>query len=95
MEMSLTDLPDDLTTLLTDLSQLKVTLLAGASAGNVTLTGIATADSLISVIHNTAGTLADLSSEFTITAADTINNTGGTDTTGDQLLVLWFDAVVA
>ena len=35
--------------------------------------------------------MADLSSEFSITAADTINNTGGTATTGDLLLVFWYD----
>lgn len=64
-------------------------LIAGGSAGNHTVTGIATTDTLVSVIHNTAGTLADLTSEFTISAADTINNSAGTDTTGDQLLVTY------
>jgi len=64
-------------------------LIAGGSAGDHTVTGIATTDTLVSVIHNTAGTLADLTGEFTISAADTINNVGGTDTSSDQLLVTY------
>lgn len=69
----------------------KVALIAGGSAGNHTVTGIATADTLISVIHNTAGALVDLTSEFTISAANTINNAAGTDTSSDQLLVIYQD----
>lgn len=38
-----------------------------------------------------AVTVANLTSEFTITAANTINNTGGTATVGDLLLVSWYD----
>lgn len=77
---------------ITDLkSTLKFSLVAGAAAGNVTITGIAVGDQIISVIHNTAGALADLTAEFSITAADTINNVGGTATDGDQLLVIWAD----
>lgn len=72
-------------------SWLKVTLVAGGSAGNITVTGIAVGDEIVSVIHNTAGTLADLTDEFSITAANTINNAGGTATTSDQLLVIWAD----
>lgn len=72
-------------------SWLKVSLLAGGAAGNITLTGIAVGDEIISVIHNTSGALVDLTSEFSITAANTINNTGGTATTSDQLLVFWAD----
>lgn len=33
----------------------------------------------------------DITSEFTITADNTINNAGGTDTTGNKLLVFWTD----
>jgi hypothetical protein len=70
------------------LSHLKVdrvkTLVDGAAAGDITVTGITTNDRLASVIY-IAATLAnseDLTSEFSITAANTINNTGGTATIG-------------
>jgi hypothetical protein len=36
-------------------------------------------------------TVAVLTEEFTVTAADTINNVGGTVTTGHRLLVIWLD----
>lgn len=74
---------------------LKVTLVAGGAAGNHTVTGIATGDEIAFVGHlSTAAaiaTLADITSEFTVTAADTINNAAGTDTTSDQLMVIWID----
>jgi hypothetical protein len=70
---------------------LKFTLVAGAVAGNVTVTGIAVGDEILHVLHNTIGTLADLTAEFSITAANTINNADGTATDGDQLLVVWAD----
>lgn len=73
-------------------------IVTGGSAGDLTLTGVATGDTLIGVIEiDGAGSdvtdVVDLTSEFSITGADTINNTGGTDTTGSKLLVTWFDAV--
>ena len=65
-------------------------LIAGASAGDHTVTGVASGDHLVGVMHYTAGTsLADLTSEFTISGANTINNDTGTDTSSDQLLVTW------
>lgn len=72
---------------------LKMTVVAGAVAGDVTVTGIATEDHLISVVHLDMGGNAesDLTSEFSITAANTINNTGGTATDSDTLIVLYFD----
>jgi len=74
---------------------LRVTLVAGGAAGDHTVTGIALGDDIVFVGHlSTAAaiaTLADLTSEFSITAADTINNTDGTDTTNDQLMVIWQD----
>lgn len=74
---------------------LKVNLLAGAAAGNITLTGIAVGDELAFVgVFTTAAsiaTLADLTAEFSVTATNTINNTGGTATTNNQLLVMWID----
>lgn len=74
----------------------KVFLAAGAAAGNVTVTGIATGDKLVSVLRLIgAGTdvtdVTDLTSEFSITAANTINNTGGTATSGSKLVVLYLD----
>lgn len=75
---------------------LKVAVIAGGSAGNRTVTGIATADELVSVLHIAgAGTdvtdIEDLTSEFSITAANTINNTGGTSSASGKLLVIYLD----
>jgi hypothetical protein len=62
----------------------------GATAGNVVVSGIEPDDLLESVLQYTDGALvAVLTSEFTISGSDQINNTGGTDTTGDKLLVTW------
>lgn len=74
----------------------KTAVIAGGSAGNRTVTGIQTTDELLCVLHfpgaGTAVTdLEDLTSEFTITAANTINNTGGTASTGGKLLVQYLD----
>jgi hypothetical protein len=76
--------------------QLKTAVVAGAAAGNITVTGIATLDELVSVVHATAGgasdgDFTDITSQFTITAANTINNTGGTATTGNKLIVIYRD----
>lgn len=38
-----------------------------------------------------AGAAVDLTSEFTISAANEIDNTGGTDTSGSQLFITWED----
>jgi Ni,Fe-hydrogenase maturation factor len=74
----------------------KVTLVDGGSAGDHTVTGITTADTILFVglfeTKASIATLADLTDEFTITGADTINNAAGTATTNDQLFVLWHDA---
>lgn len=64
----------------------------GAAAGNVTVTGVATTDSLLFVgvftTKASIATFADLTSEFTITATNTINNTAGTSTANNQLLII-------
>lgn len=75
---------------------LKMAVVAGGAAGNITVTGIATADTLVGVLRMVgAGTdvtdATDLTSEFTITAANTINNAGGTATTGSKLVVFYQD----
>lgn len=76
-------------------SFLKVTLVAGGAAGDHTVTGIASGDEIVFVGQfSTAAAIAtfdDLTSEFSITAADTINNAAGTDTTNDLLQVIWLD----
>lgn len=77
-------------------------IISGGSAGNLTVSGITTDDRLLSVVRfdeaadtgtdatgNKVQAVDNLASEFTITAADTINNTGGTATTGDTLLVTY------
>lgn len=71
-----------------ELGMIRRAHVAGAAAGDMTVTGILLGDKLISVVRiDAAG--ADLVSEFTVTAADTINNTGGTSTAGQTVLVEW------
>ena len=71
-------------------------LISGGAAGNHTVTGIKTDDELFLVLYLAgAGTdvtdVSDLTGEFSISADNTINNTGGTATTGGKLLVLYYD----
>ncbi len=70
------------------------TLVAGGAAGDFTVAGIDVGMTLVSVLYHVGAGLVvtdiqDLTSEFTITAPNTINNAGGTDTTGGKLQVLW------
>lgn len=76
-------------TLVTRLSGVKTIVVAGGAAGALTATGVATADRLVSVIHHDATTPipVDLTSEFTISDTDEIDNTGGTATSADYLVV--------
>jgi hypothetical protein len=73
---------------------LRVTLVAGGAAGNHTVAGIAVGDEIVFVGHFTTAasiaTLGDLTSEF-VAGAGVVTNTGGTDTTNDQLQVIWID----
>lgn len=67
---------------------IRTAVIAGGAAGNLTVTGIVVGDVLKSVQRvDAAG--ANLVDEFTISAADTINNTGGTNTTGFVLHIMW------
>lgn len=63
----------------------------GAAAGAVTVTGVATTDTLVFVgvftTKASIATFADLTSEFTISGTNTLDNTGGTSTANNQLLV--------
>jgi len=73
----------------------KAVLIAGGAAGAHTVTRIATGDSLVAVLHIDATDASeaynDLTAEFSISAADTINNAGGTNTTGGGLIVVYED----
>ena len=73
----------------------KATIIAGGAAGDHTVSGIATGDNLVAVLHvdftDASETGTDITGEFTISAADTINNTGGTDSTGGFLVVVYED----
>ena len=59
--------------------------IAGGAAGALTATGVGASDQLVSVINLADG--VDLTSEFSISAADEIDNTRVTSTASDQLLV--------
>lgn len=68
-------------------------LVDGAAAGDVTVTGIEAQDKLLAVysLASAADVLstADLTDEFSISADDTINNTGGTSSANGALIVVW------
>ena len=72
-------------------------VITGGSAGAHTVTGITTSDTLIEVMvlerNSTAATIDmdSITGEFTVTA-NTITNGGGTDTTGDTLLIQYQNA---
>jgi hypothetical protein len=77
---------------------LKKALIAGGAAGDRTVTGIKSGDELVQVLQFVGAGVAltdivDLTSEFTA-ATGKINNSGGTATTGDKLLVLWIKKTV-
>lgn len=68
---------------------LNVATVDGAAAGDITVAGLKPIYTLVAVV-DVAAAGANLVSEFTITDTNTINNTGGTDTTGMLLLVVWY-----
>lgn len=69
---------------------LRTRTVAGAVAGNLTVTGIGLYDKILAVQPLVAS--VNLASQFTITAANTINNTGGTSSAGQVVLVIWIAA---
>jgi len=85
---------------------LKASALTEGAAGDFTVTGISTEDKILAVIgwgvvlgeaspNTIAITSVDLTSEFSISATDTINNGGGT-TLADKLMVcIWLDKDLA
>ena len=70
---------------------IKIALINGGAAGNHTVSGLTIQDELIGVFEQdgTSGILTDLSTEFSIKTSDTIDNTGGTATSGDKLLIFY------
>lgn len=67
------------------------------SGGTITLadgaaTFAATATDVVYWTAQGAEAAVDLTSEFSISADDTLSNSGGTDTTGMTLIVRWYDA---
>jgi hypothetical protein len=80
----------------------KTTVVSGGAAGDHTVTGIAVGDALRAVLkidftlaegapNIRTWAAADLTGEFSVAAANTINNAGGTDTTGAILVVVYED----
>jgi hypothetical protein len=59
----------------------------GAAAGAVAVVGIRPFDQLLLVVDLTA--LLDLTTEFSISDEDEIDNAGGTSTDTNRVLVLW------
>lgn len=72
---------------------LGMALVDGAAAGDVTVSGITTKDTLLGVFSLASATdvlsTDDLTDEFSISADDTVNNTGGTSSANGALLVVW------
>lgn len=68
-------------------------LVDGAAAGDVTVTGIEAQDKILAVysLESASDVLstANLTSEFSVSEDDTINNTGGTSSADGALMVLW------
>lgn len=59
---------------------------AGGVAGDLTATGVVLATDILRYVLNLTDS-SDITAEFTITADDTINNTGGGTTATDLLLI--------
>lgn len=74
-------------------SKLERSTIAGGAAGNHTVAGVGASDTLVSVVRVTAaGVYSVLTSEFSVTAANTINNAAGTATSNDILHIEWIQA---
>jgi hypothetical protein len=81
---------------------IKFATIAEGAAGNHTVTGISPEDTLLAVVgftavlsegtpNTVAFTARNLTSEFSISAANTINNGGGTALTDGCALVVYLD----
>ena len=87
---------------------LRMAVVNGGAAGNLTVTGISTGDIIERIFAaaftinaatpadnspiDLTASAGDLTSQFSVTAADTINNTGGTTTANNIVFVLYWDA---
>lgn len=74
--------------------------ITGGAAGTLAVSGIAVGDQLLEVTYfvgagTTVTNVSDLTAEFTINGAGTINNTAGTATTGGKLRVRFRSAANA
>lgn len=73
----------------------KATIIAGGAAGDHTVTGIRASDALVAALFvdftDASETGSDITGEFSITGDNTINNVGGTDTSGGFLIVIYED----
>ena len=73
---------------------IRLAVIAGGAAGDHTVTGIKTRDILIGVlVHKNSAALEDLTDEFEITDDDEINNTGGTATSANNQLIVFYHCV--
>jgi hypothetical protein len=63
----------------------------GGVAGNITATGVNVGDTLLAVggVKDSDQSYHDFTSEFSITGTNVINNSGGTDSTAYELVVVW------
>ena len=69
-------------------TSVKSRAVAGAVAGNLVVTGIK-ADDLLIMVQPVNVASPSLTSEFRVTADNTINNTGGTSSATQIVLVMW------
>jgi hypothetical protein len=71
----------------------QVTIIAGGSAGSHAVPGLEFQDRPIALWmqDSTSGVITDLTSEIAGWGSNTINNSGGTDSTGNTLIVHWGD----
>lgn len=63
----------------------------GGVAGNITATGVHVGDTLLAVggVKTSDQSYTDFTAEFSITGTNIINNSGGSNTTGYKLVVVW------
>lgn len=74
-------------------STIERAVITGGAAGTHTVNGVGASDTVVSVVRITsAGVHSVITGEFSVDSADTLDNTAGTDTTGDTLRIEWLQA---